>query len=199
MTNNRKRADWIVIEHKGEADRNERTADLKRKDRAEKNTEKNRRNWEKKQFLNSTVKKNRKKGRKKNEWRIALFCTINKICAGENTSRDTSEEPQEPHPECATPYSTWATGKPSQLSNIGPQDVLRTSLSNVPKMYPKDSIWPSWGPPLKVLFDRSEHAPIWRPGDVPTWRPGDFLKWRPGDVLIWRWRDVPGRLIQDVP
>ena len=48
MTNNRKRADWIVIEHKGEADRNERTADLKRKDRAEKNTEKNRRNWEKK-------------------------------------------------------------------------------------------------------------------------------------------------------
>ena len=28
---------------------------------------------------------------------IAFVCTINKICAGENTSRDSSEEPQEPH------------------------------------------------------------------------------------------------------
>ena len=27
---------------------------------------------------------------------IAVVCTINKICAGKNTSRDTSEELQEP-------------------------------------------------------------------------------------------------------
>ena len=33
---------------------------------------------------------------RKNQWRIAVVCTINKICAGEKTSRDTSEEPQEP-------------------------------------------------------------------------------------------------------
>ena len=37
----------------------------------------------------------RKKRRKKKEWRIAVVFTINKICAGENTSTDTSEEPQE--------------------------------------------------------------------------------------------------------
>ena len=38
----------------------------------------------------------KKKGRKKKKWRIAVVCKINKIYAGENTSRDTSEEPQEP-------------------------------------------------------------------------------------------------------
>ena len=40
-------------------------------------------------FSNSRVKKNRKKERKKK------VCTINKICAGENTSRYTSEKLQE--------------------------------------------------------------------------------------------------------
>ena len=38
-----------------------------------------------------------KKEERKNEWHIAFVCTLNKICAGENTSRDTSKEPQEPH------------------------------------------------------------------------------------------------------
>ena len=33
---------------------------------------------------------------RKNQWRIAVVYTINKICTGEKTSRDTSEEPQEP-------------------------------------------------------------------------------------------------------
>ena len=37
----------------------------------------------------------RKKGRK-NQSRRAVVCTINKICAGEKTSRDTTEELQEP-------------------------------------------------------------------------------------------------------
>ena len=32
----------------------------------------------------------------KTEWHIAVNCTINKICTGENTPRDISEEPQEP-------------------------------------------------------------------------------------------------------
>ena len=36
-----------------------------------------------------------KKGRKKKEWRIAVVFTISKICAGENTSRDNSEELQD--------------------------------------------------------------------------------------------------------
>ena len=36
------------------------------------------------------------KEEKEKQWRIAVVCTISKICAGENTSRDKSEEPQEP-------------------------------------------------------------------------------------------------------
>ena len=70
---------------------------MKRKqDRAEKNTEVNRRNREKNSFLNSRVKEIEKREERKNEWRIAVVCTINKICAGENASRDTSEEQEEP-------------------------------------------------------------------------------------------------------
>ena len=37
---------------------------------------------------------------KKTEWRITIVCTMNKIYAGENTSRDTSEELQEPQNIC---------------------------------------------------------------------------------------------------
>ena len=37
-----------------------------------------------------------KREERKNQWRIAVVCTINKICTGEKISRDTSEEPQEP-------------------------------------------------------------------------------------------------------
>ena len=67
---------------------------MKRKqDRAEKNKEENKRNWEKKKFFKF---QGEEKQERKNEWRIAVVCTINKICAGENTSRNTSEEPQEP-------------------------------------------------------------------------------------------------------
>ena len=66
----------------------------------------------------------------------------------------------------------------TQPANIGPQDVRKMSLSNVPRTSPKDPIWPSRG--------------------RPNWRPRNVLKWRPGDVLIWRSRDVPGRLTRDV-
>ena len=66
-----------------------------------------------------------------------------------------------------------------QSANIGPQDVPRTSLSNIPRTSPKDSIWPS------------RNVPVWRSGDVPNWCPGDVLKWRP-------W-DFSGKLIWDVP
>ena len=52
--------------------------------------------------------KNRRKKRKMSD--IAVVCTINKICAGENTSRDTSiskelQEPQ-PHDICAGEISS---------------------------------------------------------------------------------------------
>ena len=47
-------------------------------------------------FQNKEIQK--KKG-KKSEWRKAVVYTINKICAGENASKDTSEELQEPEPK----------------------------------------------------------------------------------------------------
>ena len=37
-----------------------------------------------------------KREERKNQWRKAVVCTINKICTGEKISRDTSEDPQEP-------------------------------------------------------------------------------------------------------
>ena len=53
--------------------------------------------------------------------------------------------------------------------------VPRTSRGRPPPTSP--------GRPLKILFDR----------------PGDVLKLCAGDILIWHSRDVPGRLIRDVP
>ena len=38
-----------------------------------------------------------------------------------------------------------------------------------------------------------------RPPPTSPGRPLKILFDRPGDVLIWRSRDVPGRLIRDVP
>ena len=61
--------------------------------------------------------------------------------------------------------------------------VPRTSRGRPPPKSP--------GRSLKIVFDR--------PRDVPIWRPGNVLKRRPGIVRIWRSKDVPGRLIQDVP
>ena len=42
----------------------------------------------------------------------------------------------------------------TQLANIGPQDVPKTSPSNFPRTSPKEPIWPSW--------------------DVLIWDPGTF-------------------------
>ena len=62
--------------------------------------------------------------------------------------------------------------KISQAESIGPQDIRRTSPSpNVLRTSPKDSIWSFWG----------------RPEMKSSW------------LRIWRSRNVPGRLIQDVP
>ena len=73
------------------------------------------------------------------------------------------------------------------------------NLSNQSKSFPRTS--PSNVPrtSLKILFDRPGDVLIWHPGDVSIWRSEDVLKWRPGDALIWRSRDIPGRLIWDVP
>ena len=60
---------------------------------------------------------------------------------------------------------------PSKPAIIGPQDVPRTSLSNVLRTSPKHPMWTS---PERL-----------------DWRLGDVSKWHPGDVLIYRPRDVP--------
>ena len=52
---------------------------------------------EKKIVLIPGWRKTEKREARKNKWRIAVVCKINKICAGEKTSRDTCEESQEPH------------------------------------------------------------------------------------------------------
>ena len=74
----------------------------------------------------------------------------------------------------------------TQLANIGPCDVPRSSPSNVPWTFPKDPIWPSRGRQIRYV-----------PEEVRIWLRGEVLKWHPGDVLIWRSRDVPGRLIRE--
>ena len=74
----------------------------------------------------------------------------------------------------------------TQLANIGPCDVPRSSPSNVPWTLPKDPIWPSRGRQIRYVLE-----------EVPIWLRGEVLKWHPGDVLIWRSRDVPGRLIRE--
>ena len=75
------------MEIKGKQIWKENKIEQKRTKKRTKETEK------KKQFFKF---QGEEKQERKNEWRIAVVCTINKICAGENTSRNTSEEPQEP-------------------------------------------------------------------------------------------------------
>ena len=62
---------------------------------------------------------------------------------------------------------------------IGPQDVPRTSPFNVSRTSAKDITWTSWGRP-----------------DLTSWGGPEMTS---REVLIWRSRDLPGRLIWDVP
>ena len=75
---------------------------------------------------------------------------------------------------------------PTQPANIGPQDVLRTSPSNVP------------GRSLKILFDRPGDVPIWRP-NLTSWRRPEMtsrrrlnptFKERPWQVELGRPQDI---------
>ena len=58
----------------------------------------------------------------------------------------------------------------TQLANIGPQDVPRTSRSNVPRTSPKDS------------FDRCGDVPILRPEMTSRGRLNLMFKGRPWEV-----------------
>ena len=82
-------------------------------------------------------------------------------------------------------------------------DLFLTKLScrqtSVPRTSRGRSPLTSPGCSLKILFENSEDVPIWRPEEVPIWRPEEVLKLSPGNVLIWHSRDIPGRLIRDVP
>ena len=48
----------------------------------------------------------------------------------------------------------WSKFVNTQLANIGPQDIRRTSPSNVPRASPKDLIWPSLGRPNLTYMGR---------------------------------------------
>ena len=58
-----------------------------------------------------------------------------------------------------------------QPANIGPQDVPKTSLSNIP------------GCPLRILFVHLGDVPIWRPENVSMWRLKSVPNQPPGGVF----------------
>ena len=56
----------------------------------------------------------------------------------------------------------------TDLANIGPQDVSKTSPSNVPRAFPKDPIWPSWRRPNLTFKGR--------PWEIGSECPQDVLR-----------------------
>ena len=79
-----------------------------------------------------------------------------------------------------------------QPANIGPQDVLRASSSNVPRMSPKDPIWLSRGRPDLTSQGRP---------NLRSWgRPEMTSRGHLNLTFKGRWFGIsPGRLIRDLP
>ena len=66
-----------------------------------------------------------------------------------------------------SPFSSIIT----QSANIGTQDVPATLSSNVPKTYPKDPIWSSWGHPDMTSRRRHDLTSWGRHDITPMGRP----------------------------
>ena len=85
----------------------------------------------------------------------------------------------------------------SQPANIGPQDVPRTSHSNVPRTFPEDPIWPSRGCPQLTSWGRSNLTSRGRPNLTSRGRLNLTSEGRPWEVVLGRPQDVlrtsPGR------
>ena len=69
-----------------------------------------------------------------------------------------------------------------QPANVGPQDVLRTSPSNVPRTSPKDPICPSWGRPYLMFRGRPNLTSWGRPEMKSRGRLNLTFKGRPWKV-----------------
>ena len=90
-----------------------------------------------------------------------------------------------------------------QPENIDPQDVPRTSHSNLHRMSPKDSIRPSrecpdrtsWGRPEMTSRGLSNLMFKGRPQEVDSGRPQDFLRSSPGRSSKYSHLDVPKFLL----
>ena len=70
----------------------------------------------------------------------------------------------------------------AQPANIGSQDVLRTSPSNVPRTSPKDPIWPSRGCPDLTSRVRPNLTSKGCPEMMFRGRPNPTFKGRPWEV-----------------
>ena len=78
----------------------------------------------------------------------------------------------------------------TQPTNIGSQNVLRTSPFIVPRTSPKDPIWPSQGYPNLTSWRRPNLTSERHPGKVYLGRPQDVLRTSPG----WPWKQVLGTM-----
>ena len=98
-------------------------------------------------------------------------------------------------PECSNYFISLIVSFISsfEINKVPSRQVL------IPRTFPGRPPPTSPGRPRKTLFDHPRDVLIWRPEDVPIWHLLYVLNWRPVDVLIWRSRDVPERLIWDVP
>ena len=78
----------------------------------------------------------------------------------------------------------------TQPANFGPQDVPRTSTSNVPRTSPIDPIWPYWGRPDLTSRGRPNLTSWGRPEMTSRGRLNLMFKRRPLKVDSGRPQDV---------
>ena len=85
----------------------------------------------------------------------------------------------------------------AQPANVCPQDVLRTSSSNIPRTSPKDSIWPSRGRPEMTSWGRPNLTSKGRPNLTPKGRLWGLVSGPPQDVFRTSprqpWKQIIGR------
>ena len=92
--------------------------------------------------------------------------------------------------KCCTRFWICLNIAQSQPANIGPQDIPRTSFSNVPRTSPKDPIWPSRGPPDLMSRERPNLTSWGRPEMMSSGRPNLTFQARPWEVDSGRPQDA---------
>ena len=79
----------------------------------------------------------------------------------------------------------------SQPANIGPQDIPRTSSSNIPRTSPKDPIWPFWVRP---------NLTSWGHPNLTFWEHPEMMSRGRLNLTFkgHRWEDDLGRPLEDL-